>query len=313
MNDTKRAFGPPSPTAIVAFVMVGVLAAATLWSYWPTLGQLAERWSIDPQYSHGFLVPVFAAVILWLKKPAEINWRPNPWGLLILACSVAPRWFSARMDLTHVDGACLIGSLLGLTLLVGGWDVLKWAGPAIVFLGFMVPLPEFLNEGIAIPLRRLATVVSTYVLQTFGYPALADGNTIQIEQIRLGVIEACSGLGMLMTFLALATAMALVVPGPALDRVILVISAVPIAVFANVLRITVTGMLYYSFDGEEHREAIHSTLGWLMMPLALVLLWMELKFLRMLLISTGDEAPLTVPLSPWVERTKPTKSKARWS
>ena len=118
---------------------------------------------------------------------------------------------------------------------------------------------------------------------------------------------------MLMTFLALATAMALVVPGPVVDRVMLVISAVPIAVFANVLRITVTGMLYYSFDGQEHRETIHSALGWLMPPLASVLLWMEWKFLRMLLISTGDEAPLTVPLSPWVERVKPTKSKPRWS
>ncbi len=310
MNDTKRSFDPPPAAALVT---VGILAVATLWSYWTTLGQLAERWWIDPQYSHGFLVPLFAAVILWLKKPAEVKWQPNAWGLLLLACSVAPRWFSARMDLTHVDGACMIGALLGLTLLVGGWDVLKWAGPAILFLGFMVPLPEFLNEGIAIPLRRLATVVSTYVLQTFGYPALADGNTIQIEEIRLGVVEACSGLGMLMTFLALATAMALVVPGPVVDRLILVVSAVPIAVFANVFRITVTGMLFYSLNAQEHRKAIHDTLGWLMMPLALGLLWMELKFLRVLLISTGDVAPLSVPLSPWVERAKPTKSKPRWS
>ena len=81
MNDTKRSFVPPSPAASVAVLIVGVLAAATLWSYWPTLGQLAERWWIDPQYSHGFLVPVFAAVILWLRKPAEVKWQPSAWGL----------------------------------------------------------------------------------------------------------------------------------------------------------------------------------------------------------------------------------------
>ena len=202
---------------------------------------------------------------------------------------------------------------MGLALLVGGWDVLKWTWPAILFLGFMIPLPEFMNEGIAIPLRRLATVMSTYVLQTFGYPALADGNTIQIEEIRLGVIQACSGLGMLMTFLALATALALVVPGPSVDRGILVVSAVPIAVLANVIRITVTGMLYSSLGWQEHREAIHDTLGWLMMPLALLLLWLELKFLRMLFMSKSDKAPLVVPLSPWLERAKPAKSTARGS
>ena len=112
-----------------------------------------------------------------------------------------------------------------------------------------------------------------------------------------------------MTFLALATAMALVVPGRMVDRVVLVVSAIPIAVFANVLRITVTGMAYSSLGWEEHRETIHIVLGLLlMMPLALVLLWFELKFLRALLIATGEKAPLTVPLSPWVERAKPKNS-----
>lgn len=287
---------------------VGVLGAGLLWSYWTTLGQLAERWWADPQYSHGILVPLFALIILWLKKPAELTWRPSAWGLVILAISMLPRWFAARMDLTHVDGVCMIGSLLGVTLLIGGWSVFQWAWPAILFLGFMIPLPHSLEEGIAIPLRTLATQISTYVLQTFGYPALAEGNIIHIEEIRLGVIDACSGLGMLMTFLALATAMALVVPGRTVDRVVLVVSAIPVAVFANVLRITVTGMAYSSLGWQEHRETIHNVLGLLMMPLALVLLWFELKFLRALLISTGEKAPLTVPLSPWVERAKPKNS-----
>jgi exosortase len=217
------------------------------------------------------------------------------------------------MDLAHVDGLCMVGSLTGVALLVGGRSVLRWTWPAILFLGFMIPLPHSIEEGIAIPLRTLATRMSTYVLQTFGYPALAEGNIIHIEEIRLGVIDACSGLGMLMTFVALATAMALIVPGRTSDRVVLVLSAIPIAVLANVLRITATGMAYSSLGWQEHRETIHDVLGWLMMPLALLLLWSVLKFLRALLISTGDEAPLTVPLSPWVERTKPKKSKPWWS
>jgi exosortase len=305
---------PPFRVPAAALAIAASLSVAVVWSYWTTLGQLAERWWVDPQYSHGFLVPLFAAVVLWLKRPLKIAGQPSVWGLLILAVSLAPRWFTARMDLAYLDGACMIGSLLGVVLLVGGWDVLRWTWPAILFLGFIIPLPHTIEENIAIPLRRLATVVSTYVLQTFGYPALAEGNTIHIGQIRLGVIDACSGLGMLMTFFALATAMAMVVPGPIVDRVALVISAAPIAVFANVLRITITAMAYASLGWQDHREAIHDALGLLMMPwLALLLLWLESKYLRALLISIGDKPPLTVPLSPWMDRAEPTKSTPQWS
>jgi exosortase len=289
-------------------VLACLVSLAVVWSFWPTLKLLAERWWIDPQYSHGFLVPVFAGLILWLKKPAEIPWQPNAWGLALMAASLVPRWFAARMDLLYVDGASLIGTLLGLALLVGGKDVLRWAGPSILFLAFMIPLPDAVNDSIAIPLRRLATVVSTYVLQTFGYPAIAEGNVIQIEDVRLGVIEACSGLGMLMTFLALATAMALIVPDPIGDRIVLVLSAIPIAILANVIRITVTGMLYSSFGLQDYRETIHTALGLvLMMPLALLLLWLELKYLRHLLVPKKTVEPLKVPLAPWLEsgRKKP--------
>lgn len=302
---------PPLKQTTVAAFVVGILAAVLLWSFWPTLELLAERWSIDPQYSHGFLVPIFAVVILYVRRPETVTWQPSIWGLLILAVSISLRWFSARLDWTHVDGACFVGALLGTTLLVGGWEVFRWSAPAILFLAFMVPLPDVINDGIAVPLRRLATIVSTYVLQTFGYPAIAEGNTIQIDDIRLGVVHACSGLGMLMTFLALATAMAIIVPGPLIDRCVLVASAVPIAVFANVFRITVVAMVDVHF-GEDHHDLIDKIFGLPMMLLALLLLWLVWKYLKALLISTGDVAPLSVPLSPWVERAKSTH-KPLWS
>src|SRR5207247_2117523 len=118
----------------------------------------------------------------------------------------------------------------------------RFAWPALAFLGFMLPLPYQVEVALAHPLRRLATGMSTYLLQTIGYHAIAEGNIILIEQSSLGVAEACSGLGMLMTFFALATAMALAIRAPAVDRLVLVVSAVPIAVLANVMRITATGV-----------------------------------------------------------------------
>ena len=316
-----------SATVAPAIAMAVVLAIALLWSFWPTLAELAERWTIDPQYSHGFLVPLFAAVILWVRRPAVPGlgeghgfYGPSreggdknrhsqggpvdPLGLLVLAAALVPRWFTGRMDLGALDAVCLLGVIAGTVLLVGGRSMLRWSWPAILFLGFMIPLPFAIEEWVAIPLRRFATLAATYVLQTLGYPALAEGNIIQIEAIRLGVIEACSGLGMLMTLLALATAMALVVTGPVLDRAILVVSAIPIAVLANVMRITLTGIAYVSLGWQEYHQLIHDVLGWFMMPLALVLLWTEYQFLQRLLIPVKTTEALDVPLSPWLNKAR---------
>ncbi len=288
----------------MALVVSSFLAIGVVWSFWPTFEFLAERWATDPQYSHGFLVPLFAAIILWIKKPDHVPWEPNWLGLPALAAIIALRWLAATRDDGFIDAVCLVLSLLALVLLAGGLDLFRWSWPAILFLGFMIPLPFVIEETIAMPLRRVATVVSTYVLQTLGYPALAEGNVILIDDLRLGVIDACSGLGMLMTFFALATALAMVVEAPLVDRLILVASAIPIAVLANVIRITLTSMAFYNLGWQEHRQIIHDGLGWLMMPLALLLLWMELKFLRLLLVPTDGEAPLQVPLSPWLEKRK---------
>ena len=289
---------PVAPQFLVAAAILGVV----VWSYWTTLTDLAERWSYDAQYSHGFLVPAFAAAILWLKRPATIALgKPALIGLGLLVASLLPRWFTGRMDLVSADAVCLLLSLAGATLATGGWRLFRWLWPGILFLGFMIPLPFALEESVAIPLRSLATNVSTYVLQTFGYPAIAEGNIIHIEEVKLGVIDACSGLGMLMTFFALATALAAVLPGPIVDRCVLVASAVPIAVFANVLRITLTGMAYSSFGWQEYQTLIHDTLGWLMMPLALGLLWMEFKFSQRLFLPVEVD-PLRIPLTPWMER-----------
>jgi len=288
-----------------------LLAVALLWSFWPTLGFLAERGSSDPQYSHGFLVPIFAAVVLARRPKPWPMGKPEPLGLLALALALAPRRYTGRLDMGGLDAMCMLAALAGTVLLVGGRDVLRWSWPGILFLGFMIPLPYGLEQSVALPLRRSATVAATYVLQTLGYPALAEGNIIRIGALRLGVIDACSGLGMLMTFFALATLLALTLPGPRLDRCLLIVSAAPIAVFANVLRVTLTAVAYAGF-GATNFQAVHDVLGWLMMPLALILLWLEFQYLRRLLIPVSDE-PLTVSLTPWVDRGRPGGAAAGWS
>ena len=287
-----------------ALALAAVLFSAILWSYWTTLAELVDRWAIDPQYSHGFLVPLFAAIILWVRKPKEKIGPVEPLGLLLLLVSLAPRWFTGRMDLGAIDAVCMLGAILGSVLFVGGRPLLRWTWVPILFLAFMIPLPFVVEEGVAMPLRHSATDAATYLLQTLGYAAVAEGNIIQIGEVRLGVIDACSGLGMLMTLLAIAVALALIVKGPIVDRVILVASAIPVAVVLNMLRITLTGVAYSSLGWQEYHQRIHDILGYVMCVVAILVLWTEYMYLQRLLLPAKAAGSFEVPMSPWLARKK---------
>jgi exosortase len=295
----ERALAPASLREMIT--AMGLVAAGLFWGYWPTLTTLAERWARDPQYSHGFLVPLFAGALLWARRGllARAAWQPHLLGLPLLASGLGLHLLAAALDVEAVDAFSLLPVLAGLVLLIGGEALLLWAWPAIAFLAFMLPLPFFIEVSLAQPLRRVATQISTYVLQTLGCPALAEGNVIHIGAARLGVAEACSGLGMLMTFFALATAAALLVRAPLLNRLLLVASAVPIAVFANVARITATGLAYHSGGARSPaaRAIMHDLAGWLMMPLAFGLLYLVICFLSHLFIEEPECRPLPLTLT----------------
>jgi exosortase len=288
-----------SPQARRTFVLLVVFTFALLWCYAPTLADMANRWSTDPKYSHGFLVPVFAAVVLWVRRAnhPEVTLQLHWGGMSWLAVAGLMRLASAAFYFEWLDALSLLPALAGVCVLLGGTPALRWAWPSIAFLVFMMPAPYQLEVALAQPLQRVATVFSTYVLQTVGLPAVAEGNVIWIDDIHLGVVEACSGLGMLITFFALSTAVALILARSWPERVVLFVSAVPIAVLTNVARITLTGILYATVGGTVATFVYHDLAGWLMMPLALVLLWLELKLLTHLFIEPKPEPPLPVGLA----------------
>jgi exosortase len=288
-----------SPQARRALAMVAVFSLILFWCYEPTLADMARRWSDDPKYSHGFLVPVFAAIVLWVRRrehpgvKLQLVWSGIAWLLIAGVMRLA----SAAFYFEWLDALSLLPALAGVCVLLGGSPALRWAWPSIAFLVFMMPAPYQLEVALAQPLQRVATASSTYLLQTVGLPAVAEGNIIWINEVPLGVVEACSGLGMLITFFALSTAVALVLTPSWPERFVLFVSAVPIAVLTNVARITVTGILYATVGGTVAKFVYHDLAGWLMMPLALVLLWLELRLLTHLFIEPKLEPPLPVGLA----------------
>jgi exosortase len=287
-----------------------VPVACLVWAFWPTLLELAHAWRTNPQNSHGYLVPFFAAYLLWSRRdrmPAAA--KPPSWlaGTVLLVAGLALWLFGTYYYYAWVDAISLLPCLAGAWLLIGGRGTLGWAWPAVAFLAFMVPLPYRLANALSEPLQNLATICSTFFMQVLGLPALAEGNVILLNKAEIGIVEACSGLRMLVVFFALATGVAMLMRRPWLDRVLVVLSAIPIALAVNVVRITVTGVLHEMVDSETANAFFHDAAGWFMMPLALVMLWLELMILSRLFVEVPKPA---APRPPRVSRTRAAKSGA---
>jgi exosortase len=291
----------PSPATTArstAYFALGIFAAI-LWAYWPPFYEMWRKWATDPQYSQGYIVPLFAAVLVWLRRDElrSDECQPSWWGALFLLVGVAVRLAGTVLYNAWLEGISLLPVLWGVTLLLAGWRGLACTWYAVAFLVFMIPLPYRVETGLSHPLQRLATLSSTYLLQTLGFPAFAEGNVIVLNEERIGIIEACNGLGMLMLFFALAVAMAILSDRPLIDRLLLVVAAVPIAVLANTIRISATAIVSDTISRELADKIFHDLGGWLMMPLALGMLWGFLKLFDLIIITDryADE-PLEVEL-----------------
>jgi exosortase len=251
---------------------------------------MAGRWVEDPEYSHGFLVPLFAAALLYVRRDrlAAARLHLDGRGLPLLAVGAAGYVAGAYVYFDWLSAVALIPTLAGLVLLLGGGPGLRWAGPAVAFLVFMVPLPYRVETALGVPLQGVATKASTWVLQAVGFPAVAEGHTIVLEHGRVAVVEACNGLSMMLAFAAITTGMALVVRRPLLDKLVVVASTVPIAIGVNVVRIVLNGIALELWGVDVAHRVFHDLGGWLMMPLAVGLVWVELWVLSRLLVEVPE-------------------------
>ncbi|MEN6450846.1 MAG: exosortase/archaeosortase family protein [Thermoguttaceae bacterium] len=254
-------------------IPAAALTALFLWSYWPTLAELVGVWSREPDYSHGFFVVPAAIYFLWARRdrlPAltpGIHWA----GLLLLAVGVAMRFVGAQYYLDALDGWSIMFWLGGVVWLFYGPAVLRWCLPSIIFLWFMVRLPYRAELGLSLPLQTVATNLSCWVLQVLGQPALAEGHTIVLGDHTMEVEQACSGLRIFVGIAALAFAYIVIVRRQWWEKVLLLLSAIPIAIVANATRVVATALLFQYAEGETAKKFSHDAAGWLMIPFAAAL------------------------------------------
>jgi exosortase len=298
--------------AIRTFLYVfGGLSAVVIWSYWSTLDKAANRWNSDIQYSHGWLIPLFCVYLLFVRRNLLEGARLEPswWGLAFLVPAVGLRFVDVVFYYNFFDPFSLIPMLMGLAVAVGGWAAFRWCWPAAAFLVFMVPLPYFLHTGMSTRLQGMATQISVAALQTAGYPAVGEGTQLKIDDANVSVAEACSGLGMIVTFVALSVAVVLLVKSPWWTKVGLLLGSIPVAIICNVVRISAVAA--YKSHGADHAavETFHDICGYVMFALGLALIFVELYVLdRIVMVQDSArraDRPLPLPFSAGGKTVRP--------
>jgi exosortase len=284
----------PSRSALVAWV---VLASILVGFSWQSLLHLVATWRGQEDYQHGFFVPLFAMFLLWARRdkfPTSVD-RGSAWGLVFFGLWALIRWVAIYFNYGTLPELSLVPFFAGVALFVGGWQGLRWAWPSVVFLFFMIPLPGVAQAMFSEQLQSLATRVSVFIIQTFGIPSVAQGNVIQLTGQPLEVAKACSGLRMMMLFFAICIGAAFLTKRPLWEKLVIIVSAAPIAVISNVARIVVTAVAFEVamrwpslINLETQSETIHNWAGYLMMPFGLLLLWLETALLSSLLIESAD-------------------------
>ena len=275
-----------------AAILTGLLVASLLWSYWSTLYDLERTWSarsaVFARLSRADFrdLPALGAPCPSIEtKRLDVDWtaadlRRCRGELFRRSIRISPGLIPFRLSYRSQGFAALRVARAQL----------RWAWPSIAFLIFMVPLPYRIETTLGSPLQRLATLVSTYALQVFGFPAFSSGNTIVMRDYTIGIIDACNGLGASYMVLACAVGAALMTRRPLLDRIVLIVSAIPIALVANATRVTLTGVLHELIGKATADHVEHDLAGWLTMPLALALLYIEYQLLVRLFVEAPDAA-----------------------
>jgi len=262
-----------------------VLVASVCWAYWPTLSETFAAWIKEPDYSHGFLVAPLAILFLYLRRvefPSSAI-RPAAAGLTLLLACLVLRYLAGVYFLQPLDRWTIPLWIMGCVWAMMGWACLRWALPCLIFLWFMFPLPYQAETLLSVPLQSLATKLSSATLLILGLPVLAEGNTIWVGEEPLLVEEACSGLRIFVGIFALAFAFVIFSRWPWWQKAMTLLAALPIAIFANVMRIVGTGLLYHFVSGEAGRHFIHDFSGIAMIPVAALMFWLFVKYLDRLL------------------------------
>jgi len=283
-------FGPSFPKRRArAYAQTGILCLLTAWLYAPFVFQLASQWWQDPNYTHGFFVPMFSLFLLWEKraKLAALRIKPAWPGLVMILVAL---WALILGTIKSEFFLCRLSILLfiaGVVVFLAGWKHLAAISFPLAFLVLMIPSSTLL-EHITFPLQVIASKTATFLLMLAGVPAVREGNIILLPGAQLEVAEACSGIRSLFSLLTLTIIYGYLAETKIGVRVVLTLMAVPISILANALRIAFTGLVVENWGVERAEGTAHMLSGWLVFVASLALIFLLHRLVQPLWLSPGE-------------------------
>lgn len=275
-----------------------IIAGLFCFLFHNDIGRIVNRWLTDSSWSHGFLIPLFSLYFInqHKKEILSLQTRPNYLGLFFLILGIVFYALNGASPsgYAYLQPISMIAVLGAVVLFLGGWHLVKYTWLPIAFLVFAVPLPQRYYVALTMPMRHLAAEISAVLLNLLGdLEAAASGVVIDViykgrHLEPLNVAEACSGMRLLMAFLALGVAMAYLHYRPAWQRIILLASTIPIAILCNIVRVTITGFIYVLLHPKYTQGIYHDMLGLGMLPLAFALYGSIAWFMASLFVEESE-------------------------
>lgn len=257
-------------------IPLGLILLLVVLLYLSVAVKLVNDWYELPDFSHGFLIPFFAAYLLWIKQdelrrtPVQASWAGLPFVLLGLLLLLTGR-FGADLFLSRTSFLLLAA---GMIWMLWGRAMLSQCKFILLVLVLAIPLPAVLFNQITFPLQLFASRLASALLPLAGVPVLREGNVIQLPAMQLEVAEACSGIRSLLSLFTLAVIYGYFLERNTWRRVLLALASIPIAVAANAARIFGTGLCVQYWDPDKAMGFFHEFSGWLMFLVSLAFLYL---------------------------------------
>ena len=254
-----------------------ILFAIWLVSFSPILPGFWNEWINHSNNSHGLLVPLISLYFAFRKKD-ELHAgsvSSSVWGGVVLIGSLLIYIVAFIGDVAFVARLMMVVSLIGLVLLNYGKQILKTLSFPLLFLFFMVPIPISLIQIISLPLQLFATTVSTQLIKLFSIPVYQEGNMLYFAKTQLEIAEACSGLHSIVALTMLSVIFAHLSRKGLVSKIILLASAIPLALLANIIRVSGTGILAHYYGSVVARGFLHEFSGLAVFAFGLLILSFE--------------------------------------
>lgn len=254
-----------------------VFVAAFAVLFWPTFQWMAERFDrSDAFYSHGWLIPLASAWLIWLRRDRLSRLSPSPSfaGLFLLIPSAIIHVLASWWSVNVLSGFAMVAAVWGMVWTLWGWQTFQAVRGPLAFLLFMVPLPGILLVAVSFKMKLAAAAAVTWLLHLLGIPAAQAGSMIHVPGVTILIDDTCSGLRSLLSLVALATLWAAMLPARAArwHRLAVVAASIPIALAANIARILILVLLAI-FAGTPAAEGfIHYGSGLVVFGVALLAL-----------------------------------------